>query len=69
MSMFLNEEELVELTGKKMARSQINVLSRLGIRFIVNGMGKVIVSRSHTEKQLGGAPAKMIQEPNWEAAR
>lgn len=67
--MFLTEEELVELTGKKIARCQIQVLSRLGIRFIVNGMGKVIVSRSHAEKQLGGTPAKMTTEPDWEAAR
>ncbi|QDD65529.1 DUF4224 domain-containing protein [Herbaspirillum seropedicae] len=41
--MFLNDEELLELTGKQRARSQQKALNRMGITFRVRADGKTLV--------------------------
>jgi hypothetical protein len=69
--MFLTEDELVTLTGRKTARTQSVVLSQMGINFKLNAIGKVIVLRSHAEQVISGERNRSakIFEPNWAAVR
>jgi hypothetical protein len=41
--MFLNQEELATLTGRKMKSKQIEALRRMGLLFHVNAVGKPVV--------------------------
>lgn len=70
--MFLTEEEIRELTGKKRRSSQVRVLNALSIVHKVRPDASLVVLRSHVEQQLGGRvpPAKKEKEyePNWAAA-
>lgn len=68
--MFLGDEELASLTGKKRKSSQRVVLNSLGITHKVRPDGSIVVLRSHVEKVLGGQvelPKKKEPEPNWAA--
>jgi len=42
-NMFLTQEELVELTGRKIKSKQIEVLRRMALPFWVNACGKPVV--------------------------
>lgn len=69
-SVFLNPEELKEMTGRMQYRAQIRVLRALGIEHKVRPDGSPLVLRAHVETQLGGAlpSAKMKSaQPNWGA--
>jgi len=68
--MFLNDQELYELTGKFRRDAQARVLRYLGIDHRVRADGGVVVLKSHIEKSLGGTEEKKIRvrnEPNWNA--
>jgi hypothetical protein len=68
--MFLNAQELKELTKRKRSTSQIIVLRSLGIEHKVRPDGSVLVLRGHVERLLGGShPLEKVQpiEPNWRA--
>lgn len=68
--MFLTAEEIAELTGRKLHKSQRTVLNHLGIEHKVRPDGSLVVLRSHVEKSLGGdvGSAKLKSpEPNWAA--
>lgn len=69
--MFLTPGEVKALTGKARVTKQKEVLEALGIRYIENGIGEVIVSRSHVEYRLGGSVDEAISggQPNFEALR
>jgi hypothetical protein len=43
--MFLNQEELTTLTGRKIKSKQIEALRRMGLPFHVNAVGKPVVAR------------------------
>jgi hypothetical protein len=43
--MFLNQDELVILTGRKIKSKQIEALRRMGLPFHVNACGKPVVAR------------------------
>lgn len=67
--MFLDDEELVELTKKLRRNAQRRVLNALGIEHKVRPDGSLAVLRSHVEKQFGGSPdagrAKKPVLPDW----
>lgn len=48
-TLFLNEDQLRELTGRKMRRLQIETLRVMGIPFRVNAAGRPVVCRSAVE--------------------
>jgi hypothetical protein len=67
--MFLTKEELVQLTGRKVNRSQVMVLRAMGIEHRVRPEGSVVVLRAHVEKQFGGGEESRKKEkpfePDW----
>jgi len=65
-NMFLTQEELVELTGRKIKSKQIEVLRRMALPFWVNACGKPVVPVTAIEgrKQPASKP-----EPTWEPPR
>lgn len=69
--MFLDDEELRELTHRTHHTSQMKVLKSMGIEHRTRPDGSAAVLRSHVEAVLGGAVAaprkKAPTEPNWGA--
>jgi hypothetical protein len=55
MSLRLTRDELAELTGKKTRPAQARVLHAMRIPFVVDGVGKICVSRRAVEERLSGA--------------
>lgn len=55
--MFLTEEEIEQLTGKKRPRSQQKALNQMGVPFKVRADGHTLVL-STVVQQLMGAPSK-----------
>lgn len=62
--MFLTDDDLRRLTGKKWRSKQIAVLRRMGVPFRVNAAGVPIVARAAIE---GRAEAHQ-PAPRWEPA-
>lgn len=74
MSLLLRQDELIELTGRKNRRSQVQWLQEHGIPSFVNAKGFPVVSRSCIEKLLGGSTGKDTGEipgpaPDFEALK
>lgn len=67
--MFLTPDEVKALTGKARVKKQKEVLDAMEIRYIENGIGEIIVSRSHVEYRLGGSVDEAISggQPNFAA--
>lgn len=68
--MILTEQELRDLTGRRVRSSQVKVLRYMGIDHKVRPDGSVAVLRAHVEHQMGAkdpAPAAREVEPNWAA--
>jgi hypothetical protein len=64
MGMFLEDAEIVTLTGKKMKSHQIDALRKMGIPFFVNATGHPVVTRSAIEGGKNGAdPVKKAWIP------
>lgn len=63
MSMFLNLEELTELTGRKLKSKQIEALIRMGVPFRVNAVGRPVVATAAIEGARPPPPA--ATEPQW----
>lgn len=58
--MFLTDDELATLTGRKQARRQIEALRTMGIPFRVNALGKPVVTKAIIEgrqEPMAGGPA------------
>lgn len=53
---FLTQEEIAELTGRKVRSKQIEALRQMGLAFFVNPVGRAVVTRSAIEGR--SAPAK-----------
>lgn len=68
MSMFLNADELAELTGRKVKSKQIEALRRMGVPFRVNAVGKPVVATSVIEGSKAPAPAPAPAKV-WEMPR
>lgn len=69
--MFLDSDEVRELTCRIQHAAQARVLRSMGIEHRARPDGSIAVLRSHVESALGGAgPAarkKAAPEPNWGA--
>jgi hypothetical protein len=66
-NMFLNQDELVALTGRRIKSKQIEALRRMGLPFWVNAVGKPVVSVAAIEGRKADIPKK--PEPTWEPNR
>lgn len=49
MSTFLNAEDIVALTGRKVKSKQIEALRKMGLPFWVNAIGKPVVAAASVE--------------------
>ncbi|SDH11724.1 protein of unknown function [Paraburkholderia phenazinium] len=66
-SMFLTENELAELTGKRRHNAQVKVLRGMGVEHKIRPDGSIVVLRAHAERILGErAPKSKIKA--WEPA-
>lgn len=63
--MFLTDDELAILTGRKLKRLQIETLRRMGVPFLINACGKPVVTRSAVEGRGSPAPA---EKTTWRPA-
>ena len=63
--MFLTDDELADLTGRKRSKLQIEWLVDHGYKFELNAAGRPKVLRAFVERKLGGPPANSKgREPN-----
>lgn len=53
--MFLTEDDMVKLTGRKIRRLQIEALRVMGVAFHINAVGRPVVARSTIEGRPGSA--------------
>lgn len=60
--LFLTDEELHALTGRKLRRLQIEQLRRMLIPFRVNALGKPVVTR---DAITGAGPAQKADSRGW----
>lgn len=68
MAIILDEDEIIELTGRKRKDSQKMALAFMGIKYRERPDGSVAVLRSHVEESLGSSIAKTKEvEPDWSA--
>ncbi|KFX64217.1 hypothetical protein KBK24_0121460 [Burkholderia sp. K24] len=70
-SMFLSNDELVELTGRRHRSCQAEVLRSLAVDHKIRPDGRVIVLRRHVEQQFGITAERgrvATTEPDWSAA-
>ena len=70
--MFLNREELIELTGRRVKSAQVRVLRYMGIEHRIRPDGSVAVLKAHVEQVLGISQTteryrREQVEPNWDA--
>ena len=61
-AVFLDSEEIAELTGRKIKSKQIEALRRMGLPFWVNACGKPVVTRSVIE----GKPEAPRKKKAWD---
>lgn len=69
-SMFLSNEEIIELTSRRRSDCQIEKLRSMGIEHRPRGDGSIAILRAHVNKVFGGIenmiPIAMKRiEPNW----
>jgi hypothetical protein len=66
---FLDADELVELTRRRRSDAQMRVVQTMGIEHRRRSDGTVVVLRSHIEDLLGGAGPRLKPgadiEPDW----
>lgn len=68
-SIFLTQDEIETLTGRKLKSSQMTALQFMGIEHKVRPDGSIVVLRAHIEKIFDGvipSSMKAKTEPNWD---
>lgn len=67
--MLLTNEELVDLTGYKVAKYQVKWLRERGWRFELNRLGQPRVDREYYRQRMGNQTTAATLEvgPNWAA--
>lgn len=65
--MFLTEDELTELTGKRQNAARIRVLNQLSVQHKIRPDGSIAVLRAHVERVFGEKAAK-AEQPAWQPA-
>lgn len=63
MSMFLNADEVAELTGRKRTADQLKWLLLRGWQHEINAAGRPIILRSYAEDRLSGRKPKQTATP------
>jgi|JI8StandDraft_1071087.scaffolds.fasta_scaffold1412152_1 hypothetical protein len=63
MSMFLNAEEIAELTGRKRVHLQLEWLTQRGWLHEVNAAGRPIILRNYAENRLSGRKPNQPTNP------
>jgi hypothetical protein len=58
MGTFLDDDEVVKLTGRKMKGHQIDALRKMGLPFFVNATGHPVVTRSAIDGKRESAKVK-----------
>jgi hypothetical protein len=70
-AMFLDRNELAELTGRCRSAAQARALKAMGIEHRLRPNGSIVVLRAHVEKLFGVAsmPERRLKntEPDWSA--
>ncbi|PFH08134.1 uncharacterized protein DUF4224 [Collimonas sp. PA-H2] len=61
MSTFLDDDEVIKLTGRKMKGQQIDTLRKMGLPFFVNATGHAVVARSAIDGRKESKP----QRTSW----
>jgi hypothetical protein len=61
---FLNDDEIAELTGRKIKSKQIEALRKMGLPFFVNAIGRAVVTRSVIDKGAN-TPAAPAEKKRW----
>jgi hypothetical protein len=65
-SMFLRQEEVMDLTNQQRPAAQVRALRAMGIEYRIRPDGTVAVLRTHVEHLLGySADAKVVKEYEW----
>ncbi|AMU06279.1 DUF4224 domain-containing protein [Burkholderia cenocepacia] len=64
-AMFLTDEELTELTGKRQNAARIRVLNSMGVQHKIRPDGSIAVLRAHVERLFGEKPQKDDPEAAW----
>ena len=64
MSLFLSPAEISTLTGRGRAHAQIDSLRKMGIRFVINALGRPVIARAWIE----GNKTEESTEPIWSPA-
>jgi hypothetical protein len=65
MSIFLDDDDVAKLTGKKLKAGQIDALRRMGILFYVNAAGRPVVPISSVDPHNhAAAPIDKPWTPN-----
>lgn len=66
--MFLSDEELTGLTGKRRNAARIRVLNGMGVQHKIRPDGSIAVLRAHVDRVFGEKAAKSKMEtwqPSW----
>ena len=70
-STFLEPEEVLALTGRKVRPAQVRALKSMGIEHRVRPDGSVAILRAHITKVFDGSSDTQrktkTQQPNWDA--
>ena len=71
-TIFLEDEEIAQLTNRLKKPAQVRVLNAMGIEHKVRPDGSIVILRAHIIKVFDGADEvsrrkKKIPEPNWDA--
>lgn len=67
--MFLTNEQVVRLTGKRRRTQQKQILEALGIVYIENGIDELVISTSHVERFLSEKAHQGSNGPNFSVLR
>ncbi|MGQ0335723.1 DUF4224 domain-containing protein [Halomonas elongata] len=64
--LFLTPDELEHLTGRRRGKEQREQLDAMGVRWLVNADGEILVGRRHVEEVLCGTASsdRKKREPN-----
>ena len=71
-AMFLDDEQIAELTKRKQRRAQVAMLRSLGVQFKVRADGSIAILIEHVKKVFGGMEVSKKDrhvEPNWDAIK
>lgn len=67
-SMFLTEDELTELTGKRQNAARARALNSMGVQHKTRPDGSVAVLRAHVERLFGEKGSNKTKLTEWQPA-